>query len=263
MRIIPGVMAFFLFCQFSAMEIFAEEGGAFNPYRHATLPITRPLKGEDVKILQALGGEPQSLVSDAAYRPHWKEEAYPVILGNRNAAREVIVVLDFALPASRSVWKAVNETAKANTNNGAVVFFAQNTELYGTDLTGLVIWTAMNRPGQAADCLTWILDRWQELKLLQKKQGRVKIFQREYDATASAQDYPMVFTGMNRLRPAVPESMQNEVADYAYEAGNVNFYQASEICRYYGVKSLPAVIVDGKVLSDMSASGIASALRNR
>ena len=51
------------------------------------------------------------------------------------------------------------------------------------------------------------------------------------------------------------------MARYCYNAGNVNMYQAVQISRYYGVKRIPAVIVDGRVLASPSAQDIVSALR--
>ena len=51
------------------------------------------------------------------------------------------------------------------------------------------------------------------------------------------------------------------VAQYVYDAGNVNLFQASEAAKYYSVKRLPAVVVDGRVLSSPSASAITGAVK--
>ena len=52
------------------------------------------------------------------------------------------------------------------------------------------------------------------------------------------------------------------MARYCYDAGNVNMYQAAQLSRYYGVKTLPAVIVDGRLLQDdPDADDILSALK--
>ena len=51
------------------------------------------------------------------------------------------------------------------------------------------------------------------------------------------------------------------MAKYCYNAGNVNMYQTVQLCRYYGVKSLPAVVVDGKVLGQVSAKAIVDAMK--
>lgn len=143
-----------------------------------------------------------------------------------------------------------------------VVLLASNREPYGMDMTGLVIWASYSRsPEQAADCLTWALDRWNEVKSRQKKAGKARRFVTEYDAVASPTDDPMVFQGMSRLNPPVPESQQCDVAQYVYDAGNVNLFQASEAAKYYSVKRLPAVVVDGRVLSSPSASAITGAVK--
>ena len=52
-----------------------------------------------------------------------------------------------------------------------------------------------------------------------------------------------------------------KVADYAYEAGNVNMFQTGQAKRYYGVKSLPAVVVDGRVMDQPSADAIVKAVQ--
>lgn len=51
------------------------------------------------------------------------------------------------------------------------------------------------------------------------------------------------------------------MAQYVYDAGNVNLFQASEAAKYYSVKRLPAVVVDGRVLSSPSASAITGAVK--
>ena len=89
----------------------------------------------------------------------------------------------------------------------------------------------------------------------------IESFVTEYDAVASPTDDPMVFQGMSRLNPPVPESQQCDVAQYVYDAGNVNLFQASEAAKYYSVKRLPAVVVDGRVLSSPSASAITGAVK--
>ena len=91
--------------------------------------------------------------------------------------------------------------------------------------------------------------------------GKARRFVTEYDAVASPTDDPMVFQGMSRLNPPVPESQQCDVAQYVYDAGNVNLFQASEAAKYYSVKRLPAVVVDGRVLSSPSASAITGAVK--
>ena len=105
------------------------------------------------------------------------------------------------------------------------------------------------------------LSEWNRIKAAQKKQGRSVPFTNEYDATVKSTDLPIHYAYMGKLRPAVPSSQELDVARYCYNAGNVNMYQAVQISRYYGVKRIPAVIADGRVLASPSASDIVSALR--
>ena len=51
------------------------------------------------------------------------------------------------------------------------------------------------------------------------------------------------------------------MARYCYDAGNVNMYQASQVASYYGVKTLPAVLVDGRILENPDAGDITEALK--
>ena len=239
------------------------EAGAFNPYVQKTFPSSFTPKGKSAQILQALGGEPQSILTDTAYRPHNREELYPVLFGDRRAPHEFLVFLDFSEPSSATVWKAVRKAMSSlSPSQAKVVLLAGNREPYGMDMTGLVIWTSYSRsPEQAADCLTWALDRWNEVKSRQKKAGKVRRFVTEYDAVAEPTDDPMVFQGMSRLNPPVSESQQCDVAQYVYDAGNVNLFQESEAAKYYRVNRLPAVVVDGRVLSSPSAGAITSAVK--
>ena len=45
------------------------------------------------------------------------------------------------------------------------------------------------------------------------------------------------------------------------QAGNVNMFQTGQAKRYYGVKSLPAVVVDGRVMDQPSADAIVKAVQ--
>lgn len=238
------------------------EPNAFNPYTGKPLPSSRALKDEEAKILRELGGKPRSIASDASWRKNWKEEIYPVVRGSRSARHEVIVLLDMADPASRPLWKAVAEATKGLPEDSArVVLFGRSRELYATDLIGMAVWASVNRRGQAVEYVDWALRRWDEIKAGQKKAGRVKAFNNEYDAVLTRKDYPMTFTAMSRFKPAVPEKEQSELATYAYEAGNVNLFQATEVASFYGVERFPAVVVDGKVLKKVSASALKDMLR--
>lgn len=217
------------------------------------MPSSRSVKGEDAKILQAIGGKPRSIAADAAHRPHWREELYPVLQGSMTAPHEVLVVLDMASPKARTVWAKVREVAAGMPQEKArFVFFGKSRELYATDLTGLAIWAARERKGQAMEYVTWALKRWDEVKAGQKAAGRVKAFNNEYDAVVTRKDYPMVFVAMERFKPAVPSKDQSGLARYAYDAGNVNLYQTTEVCAYYGLDDGCGVIVDGRVVSNLS-----------
>ena len=91
--------------------------------------------------------------------------------------------------------------------------------------------------------------------------GKAVPFQNEYDATVKNTDYPIHYSYFSHLRPPVPASQELSVAKYCYDAGNVNLYQAEQISKYYGIKALPAVVVDGQHLSSVSAGSILKALQ--
>ena len=240
-----------LVCSMSFAGV-AAAANAFNPHTGKPMPTARTVKGEDAKILQAIGGRPRSIATDAAHRPHWREELYPVLQGSMTAPHEVLVVLDMASPKARTVWAKVREVAARTAPEKArFVLFGKSRELYATDLIGLAIWAARERKGQAMDYVSWALGRWDEIKAGQKAKGQVKPFIHEYDAVLTRKDYPMVFVAMERFKPAVPAKDQSALARYAYDAGNVNLYQTTEVCAYYGIKDGCGVVVDGRLLSSL------------
>lgn len=247
-----------------ALSAAAPGGGvnAFNPYMQAKLPNTRELTAEGQQMLGAMGGAVPTIEGEAAYRGNWREEIYPVVFGERTAPHEILVLLNFSSPRSAEVWKAVVKASRSlSPQQCKIAVFGNSTENYGTDLMGLAIWIAHSRPGQAMPYLTYALDRWNDVKAAQRRAGNVKTFKNEYDATANATDYPIHYGYLSRLRPPVPAADELEVAKYCYNAGNVNMYQTTQLCRYYGVSELPAVIVDGKPLGKVSADAILKALR--
>ena len=127
---------------------------------------------------------------------------------------------------------------------------------------GLGIWISHSRPGQAMPYLTYALGQWNKVKADQKStRGKAVPFQNEYDATVKNTDYPIHYSYFSHLRPPVPASQELSVAKYCYDAGNVNLYQAEQISKYYGIKALPAVVVDGQHLSSVSAGSILKALQ--
>lgn len=248
----------------AALSAAAPDGGAnaFNPYMQAKLPNTREFTAEGQKMLGALGGGVPTIEGEAAYRKNWRDEIYPVVFGERAAPHEILVLLNFSSPRSAEVWKAVVTASRSlSPQQCKIAVFGNSTENYGTDLLGLAIWIAHSRPGQAMPYLTYALDRWNEVKAAQRRAGNVRTFKNEYDATANATDYPIHYGYLSRLRPPVPAADELNVARYCYNAGNVNMYQTTQICRYYGVNELPAVIVDGRPLGKVSADAILKALQ--
>lgn len=243
----------------------SEPGGgtnAFNPYMRDKLPNTRQTTSEGQQMLGHLGGRAQSIESEAAHRKNWRDEIYPVVFGDRKAPHEIIVVLDFSNPESQRIWQDVVQASKSLTPSQCkIVVFGRSKENYGTDLMGLAIWIAHSRPGQAMPYLTYALARWNEVKAQQKSSGVVKKFTNEYDATAKSTDYPIHYAYFSRLNPPLPANQELAVAKYCYDAGNVNMYQAVQVCEYYGVSKVPAVIVDGKPLGKVSADAILAALK--
>ena len=237
------------------------KANAFNPYLRSSLPNLRTNDSESQAMLQKMGGKDTSIEGEAAYRPQWKQEIYPVFFGDPKAPHEVLVLLDFASPQSEKVWQAVAEASRSvSPQQCKVAVFANSKEYYGTDLMGMGIWISHSRPGQAMQYMSYALSRWNEIKAAQKKKGRVVAFNNEYDATAESSDYPIHYSYMTKLRPPVNPAEELAVGKYCYNAGNVNLYQAQQIAQYFGIKNLPAVVVDGNVLSSVSASAILKAM---
>lgn len=244
----------------------ADVGGkanVFNPFLHERLPNVRTSSSEGRDMLRSMGGAVPTIAGEARHRPHWKHEIYPVFFGSPTAPHEVLVLLDFAAPKSESVWAAVVEaTRHLPPQQAKVVVFGNSREYYGTDLMGLGIWISRARPGQAMPYMTYALSAWNTAKAAQKAQGAVRRFNTEYDAVAKEGEFPVHYTYMmTQLRPPVPANQELAVTKYCYDAGNVNMYQAEQIAQYFGVKSLPAVIVDGTPLSSVSDQAILGALQ--
>nr|MDE5833529.1 hypothetical protein [Desulfovibrio sp.] len=235
---------------------------AFNPYMNSKLPNLRAGSADAEKMLGALGAKNQTIEDEAAHRGNWREEIYPIVFGEKQAPGEILVLLNFSSPESEKVWSQVVEASKSiSPGQCKIAVFGNSKENYGTDLMGLAIWLAHSRPGQAMPYLTYALKRWNETKAAQKSVGRVKNFTNEYDATASAQDFPIHYGYISKLNPPIPANRELAVAKYCYDAGNVNMYQATQIASYYGVKSLPAVIVNGRVIASPTAAKILAALK--
>lgn len=242
----------------------AEPGGranAFNPYMRDKLPNTRQLSPDGAKMLNALGATAQSIEGEARHRKSWREEIYPVVFGERKAPNEIIAVLDFANPASQQAWQAVVEASKSlSPSQCKIVVFSRSDENYAIDLMGLTIWLAQARPGQAMPWLSHALARWNAVKAAHKQSGTTKKFNNEYDSTGPGQQFPIHYTYLANLKPPVTANQELAISKYCYNAGNINMYQATQVCKYYGVSKLPAVIVDGKPISGISAGAILAAL---
>lgn len=235
---------------------------AFNPWMNEVLPNTRAMTQEGQEMLGNMGGKAQSIEGEAAYRKNWRDEIYPVVFGKKDAPHEIMAILDFSKPESERVWNSIVQASKSlDPNNCKIVVFGRNSEPYGTDLIGLAIWISYSRPGQAMQYLTYALKRWNEVKALQQKNGQTKKFVNEYDATATAKDFPIHYAWFSHLNPPVPASQELAVGKYCFNAGNVNMYQANQICQYYGVNNLPSVIVDGRILANVSENTILQALK--
>lgn len=238
------------------------DANVFNPYMREKLPNIRQMTNEGHQMLNSMGAGIQSIEGEAAHRKNWREEIYPVVFGERTAPHEIIVLLNFAEPESAEAWQAVVEASRSLTPAQCkIAVFDRSSENYGTDLMGLAIWIAHSRPGQAMPYLTYALEQWNRVKAEQKKQGKLKAFTNEYDATASAQEKPIHYNYFSMLKPPIPQSQETAVARYCYNAGSVNKYQANQICQYYGINSLPAVIVDGRELKKITSSAILDALK--
>ena len=237
-------------------------GNEFNPFINSKLPNLRPISDEGHKMLGAMGGGAQSIEGEAAHRKNWRDEIYPVVFGSKTAPGEIMVLLDFSNPDSLKVWQQVLEASRSlSPEQCKIVVFGRSQENYGTDLLGLAIWLVHSRPGQAMNYLTYALKSWNDAKKSLASQGISRKFTNEYDAVASKNAMPIHFAYLAKLQPPIPQQQEPAVAKYCYDAGSVNMYQANQICQYYGIQKLPAVIVNGKVLSNISASSILASLK--
>ncbi|MBQ7457090.1 MAG: hypothetical protein IJS54_05765 [Desulfovibrio sp.] len=238
----------------------AKGADIFNPWRSKDLPESRHLSKDGNEILGQIGGQAQSLVAEAKHRPYWRDEIYPVVFGERTAPHEILVLLDFANPKTEVLWKEVVAASKhINPKHCKIVVFGKSTELYGTDLIGLAIWMSHQREGQAMPYISYALAQWNKVKAEQKRQGRVKAFANEYDATASAKDMPILYSYLGKIHPPVAERDELALSRYSYDAGNVNMYQAIQVCDHYEAKP-PCVVVDGRTMGLAKQSDIVNAV---
>lgn len=236
-------------------------GNKYNPYTQSRLPGGM-VEEEKGKMLKEMGAIASSLQDEVKYRAHWKEEVYPVVFGERKSANEVLVFMDYAAPQSEILWKeVVKATRQMNAKTAKVVVLGNNTEKYGTELMGGGIWASYMRPQAVLQYYTYTLHRWNTVKAQQARKGKARPFVYEYDATVEATDQPILFSFLGQVQPPVPGKDHVDIVRYAYDAGNVNLFQAVSAAQDYGVKTFPAVVVNGKVISQPTAEKITAALK--
>ncbi len=239
---------------------FAGETNLFNPYIHAKLPSAK-LQGENAKIAQSLGGTASSLQGETKYRKQWREEVYPVVFGNPKAAQEILVFIDYAAAQSQNLWAQVVAASRQLSPQGVkIVVFAKSAEPYATELMGGGIWVAYSHRQNALDYYSYTLQRWNVVKQGLAAQGVRRPFVSEYDATLGT-ELPILYSYLERMKNLVPTSQQFNIVKYAFDAGNINMYQAGLAAAEYGVHQFPAVVVNGKLLPTVSAQTIIGALR--
>lgn len=236
----------------------------YNPYVQSRLPSAAP-SAEMAQAMEKMGGKSTTIQDEASYRKYWKEELYPIVFGDKKAPRTIMVLLDYAAPQSQQVWDIVAKTAsRLDPGKVQIVVFGNSKEQYGTELMGYGIWVNILRPKQSMAYYSYTLSQWNDVKRRQKaSRGKAIPFQYEFDGTAGQTERPFVYNFIDRLTPPVPEKQQREALKYVYDAGNVNMFQAVDIEKHYGVKSLPAVIIDGTVLKQVTEAGIMAAVSDK
>lgn len=236
----------------------------YNPYVQSRLPSAEP-SAEASQAMEKLGGKSTTIQDEASYRKYWKEELYPVVFGDKKAPHSIMVLLDYADPQSQQMWDVVaRATSRLDPSKVQVVVFGHSKEQYGTELMGYGIWINVLRPKQAVAYYSYSLSQWNDVKRRQKaSRGKAIPFQYEFDSTAGQTERPFVYNFIDRLSPPVPEKQQSEALKYVYDAGNINMFQAVEIAKYYNVKKLPAVIIDGTVLKQVTEATIQAAVSDK
>ena len=239
----------------------ASGGNAYNPYVQSRLP-GETVEEDKGRMLKEMGARVATLQDEVKHRPHWKEEVYPVVFGERKSANEVLVFLDYAAPQSEVVWQeVVKATKQLNPRTTKVVVLGNSSEKYGTELMGGGVWASYMRPQAAMQYYSYSLNRWNAVKAQQGRKGKPRPFVYEYDATVEATDQPILYTFLGQVQPPVPGKDHVDIVRYAYDAGNVNQFQAVTAARHYGVKKFPAVVVNGATLGQPVAQKIVDAVK--
>ncbi len=258
MRILIFTLLFSILLVDCAM---AGEANLYNPYMHKRLP-SQNLNNDSKDMAKSIGAKGSSLQDEASHRQYWRQEVYPLVFGNAVAANEIIVFIDYAHPNSEMVWAQVVQAVKnLNPQTNKVIVFAKNSEQYGTELTGGGIWVAHSRAPYAMDYFSYTLRRWNEVKRALQAAGIKRPFVYEYDATATKKDYPILYSYLNLVKPSLSAAEHAMVTKYAFDAGNVNMYQATMAATEYDVEQFPAVVVNGDSLDRVSAQSILDALK--
>lgn len=250
-------------CMQGCFFSFGSGGGhRYNPYTQSRLP-SDAANDEASQAMKELGGYATNIQDEVSYRKNWKEELYPVVFGDKKAPNAIVVFLDYAAPQSQQVWMDIMQVAtKLDPSKVQIVVFGNSREQYGTELMGCGIWIAQNRPKHAMAYYAYTLNQWNDVKHRQVGfLGHSRPFNYEFDGTASNTERPFVYNFLEFLKPPVPEKQQVGILKYAYDAGNINMFQAVQMAQHYGIRTLPAVVVNNTVLSTISVNTIMSALQ--
>ncbi len=260
MRFIISYCLALLMC-FCAGKSMANEANLYNPYIHKRLP-SQELSNDASKMAKSIGAKKSNLQDEATHRTFWRNEVYPVVFGNAVSKNEIIAFLDYAKPTSEAIWaEIVKATKSLDLQNNKVVVFAKNSEQYGTELMGGGIWISYSRPQYTMDFFSYSLRRWNETKRSLAAKGIKRPFVYEYDATVTNKDYPILYSYLSMLKPALTTADYKNATKNAFDAGNINAYQAHLAAKDYDVEEFPAVVVNGEVLAKVSAQAIIKALQ--
>ncbi len=240
--------------------VYAGDTNAYNPYMHSRLP-SKQFSGESADLVESMGARASSLQEEARHRQLWKQEVYPVVFGEARAPSEIIFFLDYAKAESAALWgHIVTASRSLDPRTSKIVVMAKNSEQYGTELMGGGIWVAHNRPSSALEYFTYTLQRWNAAKNALAGKGLRRSFVYEYDATSSSSEQPILYSYLESVRPQIPTGQIPGIVKHAFDAGNVNMYQAVTASEAYDVDVFPAVVVNGRRLKNVSAQGILKAV---
>lgn len=256
------VVAGLLCVLFAGCSFAGGNSNRYNPYVQSRLPAAVP-SDEVSQGIEKMGGKNTTIQDEASHRKNWKEELYPIVFGDQKAPNTIIVLLDYAAPQSQQVWNdVVQAVSRMDPNKVQVVVFGNSSEQYGTELMGYGIWMSFMRPKQAMAYFSYTLAQWNDVKRRQTAlHGKTRSFQYEFDGTAGETERPFVYNVIDQLKPPLSDKQQVELVKYAYDAGNINMFQAVELARDYAIRQLPAVIVNDTVLQQVTVPAIVNAIK--